>query len=259
MCGIATEIRDAPEAGGFKYEEIYKYMLRRTTLKRLLEADARAFGTRAPARTFNESARGSYVEEGSDSVTVGGNVGDIKDGGTSRPVGQMRRREIRRAEEDRACGIAAISKMDEAVSEMVSARKKARRLDNSDLVKSKDRANKFNAHDILYRTAGDLLDSGSAKRTQLDSVVVETLMEWVAPRRGNATVGRAPDFVASHTRSPGVESQPSENERDASIHKGEQFTAQLRAADGSMRPSSSLRSVFDEDYEKKDDEEDNQD
>jgi hypothetical protein len=149
--------------------------------------------------------------------------------------------------------------MSEAVSEMVSAKKNARRLDNLDLEKSKDRANKFNAYDILCRNAGDLLASGSAKRIQLESVMVETLMEWMVPRPGNAAVGRSPDCVASHPRSPAVELQQSENERDETIHQGEQYAAQLRAADGSVLPSSSLRSVFDEEDENKDDEEDDQD
>jgi hypothetical protein len=81
----------------------------------------------------------------------------------------------------------------------------------------------------------------------------------VAPRQGSAAVGRPHDCVASHPLSPGVELQPSENERDESIHQGEQYTAQLRAADGSVLPSSSLCSVFDQGYESKDDEEDDQD
>jgi hypothetical protein len=45
------------------------------------------------------------VEEGSDSVAVGGNVKDIEDGGTSRPVRQNRERKIRRDEQERARGI----------------------------------------------------------------------------------------------------------------------------------------------------------
>jgi hypothetical protein len=189
------------------------------------------------------------------SVAVGRNVGDIEDGGTSRPVGQKRERKIRRAEEERVRGIEAISKMSEAVSEMVKCEEEGTMSGKSGLGRAKT------AQTCLTPTiyCAGTLASGSAKHTQLDSVMVEKLMAWVAPHQGIVTVGRAPDCVVSHPRSSGVESQPSENERDECIHQGEQNTAQLRAADGSVLPSSSFRSVFDEEYENKDDEEVDQD
>jgi hypothetical protein len=90
---IAAGIEDAPDSGLFKLEQVYKYIVGRSSVKRLVESSIQDIG-----RTAAWSSDGG-------AVVVDVDDDDDAPEHSGRPIGQKRAKRLKRADDERQRGV----------------------------------------------------------------------------------------------------------------------------------------------------------
>jgi hypothetical protein len=218
---IAAGIEDAPDPGVFKLEHVYKYIIGRPSIKRMLESNIQAVGG---VMARSSGGGGAVVVDANDESDIPERSG--------RPIGQKRAKRLKRLNEECSRGVEVLTNLTDAVSSLATSKlekSKAKSGMNHTATRASENKEMFQAYKFLVEAAGGSL--AEEERAKLDKAMFGAMLAWVTSATGTADSGSSSKDVA-------VVSVEEGGQHEQEHSAGANNVAALRVPQSSQSPSS---------------------